>query len=70
MKDLFKMLRFTTTTAILIILAKSFGYVDWHTWVIWGLMWLAMFFLTIWQKTPTNSLLTNLPIYVTITIRN
>lgn len=58
MKDLFKI---TTTTATLII-----GFADWRTWVIWGLMWLA----TIWQKTPTNSLLTNLPFYVTITIRN
>lgn len=29
MKDLFKMLRFTTTTATLIILAKSFGFADW-----------------------------------------
>lgn len=44
MKDLFEMLKFTTTTAIFIILAKSFGSADWRTWVIWGLMWLAMFF--------------------------
>ena len=44
MKDLFKMLRFVATTATLIILAKSFGFADWRTWVIWGLMWLAMFF--------------------------
>lgn len=44
MKDLFKMLRFTATTATLIILAKSFGFADWRTWVIWVLMWLAMFF--------------------------
>lgn len=44
MKGLFATLRFITTATMLIILEISFGFADWHTWVIWGLMWLAMFF--------------------------
>ena len=44
MKKIFETLRFITTTSMLYILLNSFGFSDWRTWVIWGLMWLAMFF--------------------------
>nr|DAH21733.1 MAG TPA: hypothetical protein [Caudoviricetes sp.] len=43
MKKIFKTLRFITTTSMLYILLNSFGFSDWHTWVIWGLMWASMF---------------------------